>query len=175
MDAYVLCALDINKLTVIRDSHHHPVAIDIAYGGGEGEIGYPRITRNSRVPRIYRIFRITGKESHWSAEFEVMLYLIILALAMHLDHELVERVIVALPHFYRPPGITTFHLPLQPHLLGLFAVGFLLGLILHLEQQPLLLECQYRRILLITHKSPAKLQNRNEYLKEIGIIRIIII
>ena len=102
-------------------------------------------------------------------------YIIILTLAMHLDHELVKRVIVALPHFHGPPGITTLNLPLQPHLLGLFAVGFLLGLILHLEQQTLLLECQYRRILLITHKAPAKLQNRNEYLKEIVIIRIIII
>ena len=72
-----------------------------------------------------------------------MLYLIV-ALTEHLDHELVEGVIVTLAHLQGIPGITTLHLPHQPHLLGLLAEGILLCGILHLEQQPLLLECLYR-------------------------------
>ena len=72
-----------------------------------------------------------------------MLYLVI-TLTEHLYHQLIERIIVALSHLQGIPGITTLHLPHQSHFLGLFAEGILLGGILHLEQQPLLLECLYR-------------------------------
>jgi hypothetical protein len=86
-----------------------------------------------------------------------MLYLILAAQAEHLYHQLVQRVVVALSHPQRPPGITTLHLPLQPHLLGLLAESLLLRLILQLEQQPLLLERQDWRILLISHELAAKI------------------
>ena len=68
-----------------------------------------------------------------------MLYLIIVALAVHLHYKLVQRVVVTLPHPHRPPGIAALHLPQHTHLLGLLAVSLLLGSILHLEQKPLLL------------------------------------
>ena len=67
----------------------------------------------------------------------------VITLTEHLYHQLIERVIVALAHLQGVPGITTLHLPHQSHLLGLFTEGILLGSILHLEQQPLLLECLY--------------------------------
>ena len=72
-----------------------------------------------------------------------MLYLLI-ALTEYLHDELVQRVVVTLAHFQRIPGITTLHLPLQTHFLSLLAVGFLFGGVLHLEQEPLLLEGLYR-------------------------------
>ena len=62
-----------------------------------------------------------------------MLYLLI-TLPMHLHHELVQRVIVTLADGQWIPGIAALHLPLHAHLFGLAAEGFLLGLILHLEQ-----------------------------------------
>jgi hypothetical protein len=67
-----------------------------------------------------------------------MLYLIFAALTEYLYHQLVQRVVVALSHPQRPPGITTLHLPLQSHLLGLLAESLFLSSVLHLEQQFLL-------------------------------------
>ena len=83
----------------------------------------------------------TSKECHRPAVLEIMLYLIVIPLTEHLDDELVQRVIITLPHFKRIPGIAPFHFPLQTHLFGLLAEGILLGCIFHLEQQPLLLKC----------------------------------
>ena len=91
-----------------------------------------------------------SKEYHGFPELEVMFYLLV-ALAEHLYHQLVQGIIIAFAHLQGIPGITALHLPLQPHLFGLLTEGFLLGLILHLEQQPLLLECQNGRNLLIFH------------------------
>ena len=80
-----------------------------------------------------------------------MLYFVILALSEDLDDQLVQGVVIALAQFDGVPGISAFHLPLQARFLGLFAVGFLFGGVFHLEQQPVLLECQNRRTLLISH------------------------
>ena len=128
MDADILRTLHIDNLSIIRHCHHHLVAIDVTDGSSKREIGYLRIALV--FPRI----ALALKKSHRPAELEVMFYLVILALAMYLHHKLVQRVIVTLPHLHGPPGITTFHLPLQSHLFGLLAVGFLFGSILHLEQ-----------------------------------------
>ena len=96
------------------------------------------------------VFIIDAEEGNRASELEIIFDLIIV-LAKHLDHELVERVIIAIPHLQRIPGITPLHLPLQTHLFCLFAEGFLFCLILHLEQQTLLLKRQYGRNLLMTH------------------------
>ena len=74
-----------------------------------------------------------------------MLDVVIVGLAEELDDELVEGVVVGLAQFEGEPGIAAFDLPLQTHRLGLFAVGFFLSGVFHLEEQALLLECQYWR------------------------------
>ena len=138
LDAHLPCSLHVNELSVVRHGHHHLVAVDIADGSRKVEV--------SDLPLL-----VDAEEGHRPAELEVMLYLVILALTVHLHDELVQRVIVAFAHPHGIPGIAALHLPLQPRCLGLLAKGLLLSGILHLEQQPLLLQCQYRRSLLISH------------------------
>ena len=69
-----------------------------------------------------------------------MFYLLIVG-AKHFNAQLVQRIIETTSHADWPPGIATLHQALHPSLFSLFAVGFLLSLILQLEQQPLLVEC----------------------------------
>ena len=81
---------------------------------------------------------------------------VLIALAEDFDDKLIQRVVVAFSQLEGIPCITTLYLPLQTDILGLLAVGFLFSGILHLEQEPLLLECQNRRTLLISHLLVAK-------------------
>ena len=151
----MLSRLHVDELTIVRHSHHHPVTIDIADGARKVEIADLRRTR------IARILINTSEKRHRPAELEIVLYLFV-ALSEHFHHELVQRVIVALAHLQRIPGIAAFHLPLQSHLLGLLAESLFLSRILHLEQQPLLLKRQYRRSLLISHN---RLQRYDNFMK----------
>ena len=126
LDTHLFSALHINQLPVVWHSHHHPVAIHVAHTGGKVEI-------------FDLVLFIDTEKSHRSAKLKIMFYLIVVALTENFNHELVQRVIIAFAHFQRKPGITTFHLSLQAHRLGLLAKSLLLSLILQLEQQPLLL------------------------------------
>ena len=143
LDPNVLCTLHVDDVAVIRHGNYHPVAIDITDRGSEVEV-------------FYLILSIDAEENHRLTELKVMFNLFVIALTVYLHDKLVQRVVITLAHLHRPPGIATLYLPLQAHLFGLLAVGFLLGGILHLKQQPLLLECQYRRNLLISHNFSAK-------------------
>ena len=148
----MLSRLHVDELTIVRHSHHHPVTIDIADGARKVEIADLRRTR------IARILINTSEKCYRPAELEIVLYLLV-ALPEHFHHELVQRVIVALAHLQRIPGIAALHLPLQSHLLGLLAESLFLSRILHLEQQPLLLKRQYRRSLLISHNRLQRYDN----------------
>ena len=121
----MLCTLHVDELAVIRHGDNHPVAIHITHGA-----------RKRKVFDLWRTWRtrLTSKESHRPSKLKIMLYVVVVILSEHLHHKLVQRVIIALPHLQRIPCITTLNLPLQPHLLGLFAESFLLRLILQLEQ-----------------------------------------
>ena len=78
----------------------------------------------------------------------------------YLNDPLVERIVESFSHTQREPGIATLHLALHTPLLGLFAEGFLLGIILQLEQGSLLQECLYRCCLLhIVCKGMAKFRD----------------
>ena len=87
------------------------------------------------------------KEHHRFTKLEGMLYLLF-GSAEYLYCQLVEGVIITLAHLQRIPRITPFDLSLNTRLLRLFAERLLLRLILQLEQQPLLLEGLYGRVLL---------------------------
>ena len=126
LDAHVFCPLHIDQLTVVGHDHNHSVALDIADCSGKGEV-------------MDLFSAVDAEKDHRFTKLEVMLDLIVLALTEHLDYQLVQRVIVALTHAEGPPGITALHLPLQAHFLGLLAESLFLGLILQLEQKPLLL------------------------------------
>ena len=129
--------MHVDELTVVGNGNHHPVAIDITDRGGKIEV-------------MNLILSVDTEEYHRLSELEVMFDLLI-ALAEHLHHQLVQGVIITSAHLQGIPGVTALHLPLQSHLFGLLTEGFLLGLILHLEQQPLLLKCQNGRNILIFH------------------------
>ena len=124
LHAYIFRTLHINQLSIVRHRHHHPVTSHIADGSRKVEV-------------LDLVLAIHTEEGHRSAELEIMFNLLV-TLPEHLHHELVQRVIVALPHLQRIPGITTLHLPLQSHLLGLLTERLFLSGILHLEQQFLL-------------------------------------
>ena len=127
----MLCRLHINELAVVRNCHHHPVTVHIAHGSSKREI-------------LNLVLVVHTEEDHRTPELEVVLYLVVVPLTVNLYHQLVQRVVIALSHLQRIPGITALHLPLQPHLLGLFVKGLLLSGILHLEKQPLLRQFLYR-------------------------------
>ena len=126
LDTHLFSTLHVDQLSVVRHCHHHSVAIHVAHTGGEVEI-------------LDLVLFVDTEKGYRSAKLKIMLYLIVITLTENLDHELIQRVIIAFAHFQRKPGIATFHLSLQSHFLGLFAKSLLLGLILQLEQQPLLL------------------------------------
>ena len=145
LDAEIFGGLEVDEGGIVGEGDDHAVAVDEGYGGGEGEVGNPRISRVTRVSRITRRTRFASEKADGPTEFEVMFYFVVVRLAEDLDDELVEGVVVTLACFQGEPGIAAFDLPLQTHLLGLFAVGFLLGSVFHLEEKALLLECQYWR------------------------------
>ena len=92
---------------------------------------------------LLRIIVFHPKESHRPTKLEVMFYhtrchiailcFLLVALTVHLHSQLVQRVVIAPPNPQRIPGITTHHLPLQSHLLGLLTKSIFLRLILQLE------------------------------------------
>ena len=125
LDSYVLCPLHIDQLSVVWYRHHHSVTIDIADG-----------TRKREIPDL--VLLANAEETNRFSELEVMLNLLI-ALTVHLHHQLVKGVIIAPTYLQGIPGIATLDLPQQSHLLGLLAERLLLCLILQLEQQALLL------------------------------------
>ena len=89
------------------------------------------------------LLNISGKENNRFAKLEVMLNVdIIIAdrLPMHLDDELIERVVVAFTHTQWKPSVTTLDNSLQSHGFGLSAKGFFLREVLYLEQHALSLE-----------------------------------
>ena len=161
--AHILGSLHVDELAVVGHGDDHAVALDIADGGGEGEVvdrggcdGLAGFSGFSGYAGYFGFSRYAGfsgyagyagfpgylgfagsaypEKGHWPSELEVVLYLIVVALAEYLHDELVERVVVALAHADGIPCITALHLPLQSHLLGLLAVGFLFCSVLHLEQ-----------------------------------------
>ena len=113
---HLLGPLQINNAGVVRNCHHHTVAIDITDNTRKGEITDARCL----------CFR---KENDRPPVFKVMLYIRVCR-AVYLHRQLVERVIVTLAHTERPPGITSLYLPPYTDGLGLLAVGLLLSLIL---------------------------------------------
>ena len=97
------------------------------------------------MPGISGVSGGDAEEADGAAEFEIMLDIVVVGLAEDLDDELVEGVVVGFAEFEGIPGIAALDLPLQTHGFGLFAVGIFFGCIFHLEEQALLLECQYWR------------------------------
>ena len=77
LNTHILSSLNINKLTIVGHSHHHPVTINITDG-----------TRKREVFDLILIILL--EKHHRSSELEIMFYLIIFALTEHLNNELVE-------------------------------------------------------------------------------------
>ena len=82
------------------------------------------------------------EELHRPPELEIMLD-ILLGCAENLDAQLVERVVVASPYLERKPRVAALHLAQQARELGELSERFLLTVVLHLKQQPLLAEQVY--------------------------------
>ena len=115
MHGQVFIGRHVGNREVVGYDEHHAVAVDKRDGG-----------------------LATVAQRHLFAILEVVLHVEVLR-AENLKAALIERVVEGAAHRHRIPGIATFHPPLQSHLLGLQAEGFLLGGILHLEQQPVFL------------------------------------
>ena len=85
LDAHILCPLHIDQLAVVRHSHHHTVAIDIADGACEVEI-----MEDAGLSRKSGMSGFDSKKAHWFTKFKVMLYLVVLTLTEHLHDQLIE-------------------------------------------------------------------------------------
>ena len=116
-------ALKCQQIAIVGNDAHHAVAIHIAHHSRKRQI------LDSGVLLRHTI---AGEKYDGFAKFEVVLDVGI-GSAHHLHSQLVERIIVALGDLQRIPSIATLYLPHHSHLFGLFAEGFFLGLILHLE------------------------------------------
>ena len=125
LDSQIAGVLQGEQIAVIGDDAHHAVAIYIADGGSEGKV-------------LDLAVLVLMEEHHRLAKLECM-FDVLVGCTENLHHQLVERIIVALSHLQGPPRIAALHFPQNPHFFGLLAKRFLLGLILQLEQQPLLL------------------------------------
>ena len=79
------------------------------------------------------------EKHHLAAIFEVVLDVGIIITA-HLNHKLVERIVVAAPHSDGPPAVATLHLASQSNGLGLPLELATLGVALGHEQRSLLLQ-----------------------------------
>jgi hypothetical protein len=80
------------------------------------------------------------KEADGLSELEVMVYLVIGLCAEDFHAELVERVIVAAPDAYGPPGIATLDASFHADGIDLLCEGLLLFFILHLKKKLLALK-----------------------------------
>ena len=95
---------------------------------------------------ISPISPISPKKLHWLPKLEVVVNRLLAIgrwLPEHLHTKLVERVVIALADTHRQPGIATCYSALHAYRLGMLLKGFLLFLILHLQQHALVLEFQY--------------------------------
>jgi hypothetical protein len=137
--SYDAFLLQVDDGGTVGHAHHHAVAVDVAHRACHLEI----IRLGGVLPSCG--FRwLFLEEHHLFAEFEVVVGRLVLArLARQLDAQLVERIVVGPARTYRPPGIAAPHPSLHAHLLGHLPKSFLLGVILQLQQRPLLLELQY--------------------------------
>ena len=117
----------------VGNDHHHAVAIGVVHRAGVFEI----------VDLLFAI-GLTGdtEETNRTSILKIVLDVAVLG-AVNLHHQLVERVVVTAPTAYGIPCIATLHFALQPHRLGLSAVGFFFGMVFYLEQQPLLAQHEY--------------------------------
>ena len=134
-----LTTLHIERMT-FRDGHHHAIAVDIRHCTREAEeLGFHLGGSPGLV--VAPAF-LHAEEYHGLAVFKVVLYALV-GSAVDLQRELVERVVIALSYTYGIPGIATFDAACHAHGVGLLAESLTLGLVLQLQQQPLLLQGLY--------------------------------
>ena len=128
---------ELHQRCVVGHGEHHAVAVDIGNGGGEVEILQPGQRGGCRRRRLF-----LAEEHHGATVFKVVLYLLV-GCAEHFHRQLVERVVVASPYLERKPRVAALHLAQQARELGELSERFLLTVVLHLKQQPLLAEQVY--------------------------------
>ena len=151
LDAEVFGGLEVDERGVVGEGDDHTVTIDEAHRGSEGKVFNLRTLITPRT-----LISLSREEGYGAAEFEIVFDVVIIGLAEKFDDELIEGVVVGLARFEGEPDIAALDLPLQAHGFGLFAVGLFLSGVFHLEEQALLLECQNRRTLLISHRFGCK-------------------
>ena len=112
----------------VGDCNYHTVAFHIRYGTCETVVfqSATLLVSTINIP----------EEQQRPAAFKVVFYVAVLC-TEHLDAELVQSVIEPFAHPQRKPGIAALHFPLHAGGFRLLSESFLLGIILHLEQQPL--------------------------------------
>ena len=76
LNAYVLRPLHVDKLAVVRHSHHHTVTVNITHSGSEVKVFDLLSTRDA-------------EETHRPPELEIVFYLLV-TLTKHLYHQLVQ-------------------------------------------------------------------------------------
>ena len=155
LDAEVFGGLEVDERGVVGEGDNHAIAIDKAHRGSEGKVFNLRTLITPRT-----LISLSREEGHGAAEFEIVFDVVVIGLAEEFDDKLIEGVVVGLARFEGEPDIAALDLPLQTHGLGLFAVGLFLSGVFHLEEQALLLKCQNRRTLLISHRFGCKVTKK---------------
>ena len=130
LHSQLLGILQVYHVGIVWNGNHHPIAIHVRHRGGK------RIILN-RLP-VFLYF----EETHGATKLKVVLNILV-GCTIYFHRQLIQRIIITFPHLHGKPSITTLHLSLQTHCLGLLAKGFFLKIVFYLQQHPLTLELEY--------------------------------
>ena len=129
LQSQLLGVLQVYHMGVVWNGNHHPITIHVRHRGGK------RIILN-RLP-VFLDF----KETHGATKLKVVLNILV-GCTIYFHRQLIQGIIITFPHLHGKPSITTLHLSLQTHCLGLLAKGFFLKIVFYLQQHPLTLELE---------------------------------